>query len=78
MEMYPSFAKTVDHCHRLLVAWGYPSCLEVIQAEVGSERHDDDTTQLQAFQTGVFVLEIALARLVISFGITPKAVAGHR
>ena len=76
MTMFPQFAETVNKCHLLLSKWGMPSCFEVINAPE-AEANPEDTTQLQAFQTGVFVLEVALARLVMSFGVTPKAVAGH-
>ena len=78
MTMFPSFADTVNKCHHLLARWGMPSCLDVINAETGSEAKTGDAAQLQSFQTGVFVLEVAVAQLLISWGIKPKAVAGHR
>lgn len=78
MEMFPEFNRTVMRCHRSLIEWGMPSCLDVINPPSDTERDPQNASQLQAFQTGVFVLEVALAQLLVSFGIYPDVVAGHR
>ncbi|KAJ3549836.1 hypothetical protein NM688_g5137 [Phlebia brevispora] len=74
-ELYrssPLFRKTVDRCHELLVSWGLPGILEIINAQ---DMSPEDS--VQAFQSAVFVLECALTTMWISWGIEPDAVVGH-
>ena len=78
MAIYPVFAKIVMDCDRMLTKQGFPGCLEVIAPKKKAEEKSDDTTRPQAFQTGVFVLEVALARLFMSWGVAPTVVVGHR
>ena len=65
-------------CERLLISHGYPGCLDVIAPKDKTESQNADTTWSQSFQVGVFVLEVGLARLLISWGVAPTAVVGHR
>lgn len=79
MELYSDFANTVRICDRWLVSNNFPGCLDVIQADSSDSVTDvSDTTLWQAFQSGIFVLEVAIARLLLSWGIKPVAVVGHR
>ena len=78
MALYPSFNRTVMDCERLLTNRGYPGCLDVIVPKDNTETQNADTTWSQSFQVGVFVLEVGLARLLISWGVAPTAVVGHR
>ena len=75
MTVYPDFKKTVLRCEQWLLRHGYPGFIEIIM------NPDNQTTAspaLQSFQTAMFVLEVSLARLLISIGIIPTLVVGHR
>ena len=78
MALHPRFAKTVMECERLLEDHGHPSCLAVIAPSDGGDRQLPETAQLQSYQIAIFVLEIALARLFMWWGITPTVLVGHR
>ncbi|KAM3553318.1 hypothetical protein ARSEF4850_006972 [Beauveria asiatica] len=79
MEQYEDFAHTVNVCHGWLVKNNYPGCLAVITGEQ-KETEDDgraDAQTWQSFQSAIYVIEVALAKLLESWGIRPQAVAGH-
>ena len=78
MATYPLFAKTVMECQRVLIDQGYPGCLGVIAPDDKVDSHLPKEELAQSFQVGVFVIEIALARLFMSWGVTPTVVLGHR
>jgi len=76
-ERYRVFRETVDDCESALQAARFPGILKVFGSAtdmkpmaVGDE--------IQAFQVALFVLEVGLARLWMSWGIKPCAVIGHR
>ena len=71
----PIFRETVLECDNMLSKWGFPSCLKVIDA---LEEEADPDIGVQAFQSAIFVLEVALARMWTEWSMTPAAVAGHR
>ncbi|KAL9075828.1 MAG: hypothetical protein Q9157_003863 [Trypethelium eluteriae] len=79
METYPSFAKTVWECDAYLKERGYPGCAQIITATEGDNeiQHLMEGAKLQAFQSAIFVLEVALAELLMSWNIVPIAVVGH-
>lgn len=77
MDLSPRFSATVHRCHRLLLEWGLPSCLDVIQPDEDKTYQPQDPTILQALQTGVFVLEVAVAQVLMDAGIRPLIVSGH-
>ncbi|KAJ6779474.1 hypothetical protein PWT90_00780 [Aphanocladium album] len=78
IQQYPDFARTVNMCHEWLVSNKYPSCLDVINIDVSdTENVKVDSKTWQSFQSAIYVLEIALAKLLLSWGIRPQAVAGH-
>lgn len=65
-------------CERQLKSHGYPGCLEVIAPKDEVKTQLPDLSQSRSFQVGIFVLEVALASLFMSWGVTPTAVVGHR
>lgn len=79
IEQYEDFAHTVNVCDGWLVKNNYPSCLAVITGEQReSEDGKVDAHTWQSFQSAIYVIEVALAKLLESWGIRPQAVAGHR
>lgn len=77
MDMCPKFRSTVHRCHQLLLEWGLPSCLDVIQPDKERPQQTKDPIILQALQTGVFVLEVAVSQVLMDAGIQPVVVSGH-
>lgn len=78
MSIYPVFAKTVHQCDQILRRNGFPGCLEIIDSSTADKASPEDSTlQLQAFQSAIFVLEVALADLLMSWNILPSVVVGH-
>ncbi|KAI1407233.1 putative polyketide synthase [Hypoxylon sp. FL1857] len=78
MSIYPVFSKVVRQCDRILRRNGFPGCLEIIDPSATSDANSEDTaSQLQAFQSAIFALEVALAQLLMSWNIMPSIVAGH-
>ena len=75
---YKPFHDHAMYCHQLLQEWKRPSCLDVIMSSVDSKADNEDLSQVQALQSALFVLEVGLARLFISWGIQPLALVGHR
>jgi len=80
METYPNFAKTVWECDVYLKERNYPGCAQIITAADGDSGLEQlaEKAKLQAFQSAIFVLEVALAQLLMSWNIVPSAVVGHR
>lgn len=77
MSIYPTFSKIVYECDQLLSKNGFPGCLDIIMGDKGDDG-ETNISQMQAFQSAMFVLEVALAKLLISWNILPVAVIGHR
>jgi len=73
----PMFKKVIDDCHSILAAAGFPGVLPIIVAE-GNSSGLTKFEEFEASQAAIFSLEYALAKLWISWGITPSVVVGHR
>ncbi|KAF9025638.1 hypothetical protein BDZ89DRAFT_1161644 [Hymenopellis radicata] len=72
----PLFHSIVDQCHNLLISAGFVGVLAIISPDgVGSSLSKTD--EFEAYQAAIFVLEYALARLWMSWGLKPSAVVGH-
>ncbi|KAH7909034.1 putative polyketide synthase [Hygrophoropsis aurantiaca] len=72
----PVFRHQVDKCHAFLVANGFPGVLQIIStgpSESGLANWDE----FEAFQAAVLVLQYALSKLWINWGVVPSAVIGH-
>ncbi|THH20593.1 hypothetical protein EW146_g801 [Bondarzewia mesenterica] len=72
----PLFKSTINKCHSILTASGFPGILPII-VPAGETSGLTDLEELQAYQTAVFALEYALSQLWISWGVTPVVVVGH-
>jgi acyl transferase domain-containing protein len=71
------FKKHIDECHSFLVASGFPGVTQILLAgENGSGLAKLE--EFEAYQAAIFSLEYALAKLWMSWGLTPAAVVGHR
>ncbi|KAH3574576.1 hypothetical protein KXV22_000413 [Aspergillus fumigatus] len=78
LTAYPEFKKVVLDCDQWLLSNGYPGCLNVIASKGDQEQQSHPSPAMQqSLQTAVFVLEVALARLLISLGVMPTTVLGH-
>jgi len=73
----PLFRKVIDDCHSILITAGFPGVLPIIAAE-GNSSGLTKLEEFEANQAAVFSLEYALAKMWISWGITPNVVVGHR
>lgn len=77
LNLLPVFRKIVLRCDQLLVEWGYPGCMNVIQAQNAEGFDTKSPTNIQSLQCGVYVLEVALASALMRLGVKPTLVAGH-
>ncbi|KAJ5674340.1 type I iterative polyketide synthase [Penicillium maclennaniae] len=78
LTAYPEFEKVVKDCEQWLLSNDYPGCLNIIACKDDQERESQSTSLLnQSLQISIFVLEVALARVLISLGIIPTIVLGH-
>ncbi|KAI5360200.1 putative thioesterase, Acyl transferase domain superfamily, phosphopantetheine binding ACP [Septoria linicola] len=77
LDLLPVFKSIVLQCDQLLVGWGYPGCLNVIQADSTEGFDTKNSENIQSLQCGVFVLEVALAGALVQLGVKPTLVAGH-
>ncbi|KAG6907234.1 Type I Iterative PKS [Tephrocybe rancida] len=70
------FKSHVDECHAILIKADFPGVLAIINAE---SQHSGLSMleEFEAYQASIFTLQYALAKLWISWGIIPAAVAGH-
>lgn len=78
IQTSPLFRDIVEEAHSILVGRGFVGVLPIMSAEDGVEPALTPKQRIEAFQCAIFVLEYALAKLWISFGLQPDAVLGHR
>ena len=76
-EISNLFRKHIDECHRFLVGSGFPGVTQILLAGEGGSGLTK-LEEFEAYQAAIFSLEYALAKLWISWGLTPAAVVGHR
>uniref|UniRef100_A0A0W0G8P1 Putative polyketide synthase n=1 Tax=Moniliophthora roreri TaxID=221103 RepID=A0A0W0G8P1_MONRR len=78
-ELYATFdvfKSEVDGCQSILLELGFTGVLSIITAD--SQQDGLESVQDQeAYQAAVFVVEYALAKLWMSWGVIPSAVIGH-
>ena len=73
-DYFPEFKGIIDRCHDYLKHTYGISLLDVLFPRPGKETLINETLYTQP---ALFVLEYALAKLLISFGIKPDIVMGH-
>lgn len=71
------FRRYINECHSFLVAAGFPGVTQILLAGEGGSGLTN-LEEFEAFQAAIFSLEYALAKLWMSWGLTPAAVVGHR
>ncbi|KNZ72615.1 Conidial yellow pigment biosynthesis polyketide synthase [Termitomyces sp. J132] len=66
----------VDECHAILRKEGSPGVLPILTADSPTSGLAD-LEEFEAYQASIFTLQYAMARLWISWGVSPAAVVGH-
>ncbi|KAG6896291.1 Type I Iterative PKS [Termitomyces sp. T32_za158] len=66
----------VDECHAILRKAGFPGVLAILTADSPASGLSD-LEEFEACQASLFVLQYALAKLWMSWGVSPVAVVGH-
>ncbi|KAI0322049.1 beta-ketoacyl synthase [Amylostereum chailletii] len=72
----PLFREIVDECHSFLTTSGFPGVLQAIIPEnmPGDMSQEEE---FEVYQPAIFTLEYALARVWMSWGLSPVVVVGH-
>ncbi|KAJ6614787.1 putative polyketide synthase [Mycena sp. CBHHK59/15] len=75
-ETSAAFKGYIDECQAILTTGGFPGVTPII---LGGAEGSGLTSleEFEAYQAAIFSLEYALAKLWISWGLTPAAVVGH-
>ncbi|AUB35492.1 Glutamate-1-semialdehyde aminotransferase [Nostoc flagelliforme CCNUN1] len=73
-ETQPTFRKTIDHCHEILLPYLPEPLLKVLYPQPGEISRLDQTIYAQP---ALFSLEYALVQLWKSWGVEPSVVMGH-
>ena len=79
-ELYktePVFTAAVDECIALLKGTIHEHILEVIYPNVYDSQSTEKIKQTLYAQPAIFILEYAMAKLWMSFGIQPEVLTGH-
>lgn len=73
LETYPGFRSDLEHFDFMAQGLGFPSFIEIfLQKDTSIDQYPPTTVQL-----ATTAMQMALAKLLISFGIQPQAVTGH-
>jgi acyl transferase domain-containing protein len=79
-ELYdeePVFSEVVDTCaEKLTAALGF-DLRDVLYPDVATDAHSERLTRTSVAQPALFVIEYALARLWMSWGVRPASFLGH-
>ncbi len=73
----PVFAAAVDECIVLLKGTVHEYLLEILYAKTTDNQSVDKIKQTLYAQPAIFILEYAMAKLWMSFGIQPEVLVGH-
>ncbi|THU92749.1 polyketide synthase [Dendrothele bispora CBS 962.96] len=75
-ERNTAFKEVIDDCHAFLIDKGFPGVLPILTSS-GESSGLTKLEEFEAYQAAIFALEYAIARLWISWGLSPFAVIGH-
>ncbi|KAG6872570.1 hypothetical protein C0995_008721 [Termitomyces sp. Mi166 len=70
------FKSHVDECHVTLRKAGFPGVLAILTTDSPTNGLSD-LEEFEAYQASIFTLQYALAKLWMSWGVSPAAVVGH-
>lgn len=80
LELYehePEFREQMDHCFAILNKIGASSIKDILYPIKETEQTIEQITQTEIAQPAIFIIEYALARLLMNRGISPSAMIGH-
>jgi amino acid adenylation domain-containing protein len=80
LELYqtePVFTAAVDECVGLLKGTVHENLLDIIYPEVADAASAEKIKQTLYAQPAIFILEYAIAKLWMSYGIEPQILTGH-
>ena len=79
LETSDFFKKTVKRCDKILEDLGFPSILHLLESrDSNNTTFRSESERTIQFQCACVILEYALARLWMSWNLTPNLVLGHR
>ena len=78
LKTSPVYSSVVLRCDKLLSSNGFPSVLSYLSGSLSAFETLDLSDQIILSQCSCYVLEYALARTWISWGLVPDLVVGHR
>ncbi|KAI1111369.1 hypothetical protein F5Y14DRAFT_315219 [Nemania sp. NC0429] len=77
LSTVPEFRRIVDNCDRILSENGFPIVSSFISDSHDQEEGESSEGDIIVTQCALFVLEFAIARTWIQWGVTPDVVVGH-
>jgi acyl transferase domain-containing protein len=78
MYTFPHFKQLIMTCEDIVRGLGYPTILGAIQKTSETLNPVDDTGDIITLHCACVALEYSLAKMLISWGIIPQYVMGHR
>ncbi|GLB38792.1 putative polyketide synthase [Lyophyllum shimeji] len=75
-QTWAVFRRYIVDCHEILTENGFPGILAIIGADTPTSGLSA-LEEFQAYQASIFTLQYALAKVWMSWGLQPAAVAGH-
>jgi acyl transferase domain-containing protein len=75
---FPVYKQHIDECHCFLIKHGFQGILHILTGSLVQDSGLAQQETFEAYQVAIFALEYALAKLWMSWGVSPAAVVGHR
>lgn len=75
LKTSPVFRDSVNHCERLIEKMGFPSVIGMID---GTYNFQEGQVSTYISQVACFVVQYSLAKMWLSWNVTPRLVLGHR
>ncbi|KAI1132517.1 hypothetical protein F5Y10DRAFT_293615 [Nemania abortiva] len=77
LSTVPEFRKIVDECDEILSENGFPVVTPFLTSPLAPETKESAGNDILVAQCALFILEFALARVWIQWGLLPDVVVGH-